>query len=228
MIKSDKWISSQSVVQKYDLQQMGKKPMIEPFFGVPVRFVNKADGTPSDFRKVAPDTPVPDHLRPVISFGRSSFGYDVRFTTDHSKIKVFTNISGLEIDPKNILVENFATPAIRKDESGAEYVLVPPHSYIQGPTMEYFRIPRDVLVNVIGKSTYARSALIVNVTPIEPEFEGEVVIEIANTASSPVRVYLGEGCAQFCFFQSDEDCEVSYKDKNGKYQGQTGLTFAKV
>lgn len=215
------------MVNALDMRQLGKVPMIAPFFNKPVRYIDKDSGEPVDLRLAEGEAP-PAHVRKVISFGRSSYGYDVRFTNDINQIKVFTNLSGLEIDPKRMRQENFATPLPRMDEDGATYVLIPPHSYIQGPTMEYFTIPRDVLVVVLGKSTYARSALVANVTPIEPEFEGEVVIEIANVTTSPVRIYLGEGCAQFCFFQSDEDCETSYKDKGGKYQGQVGLELAKV
>lgn len=227
MIKADSWIGGKCTIQPYDLKDMGREPMITPFHRKPVRYIDKATGEPLDI--VVPEgEDVPEGVRKVISFGTSSYGYDVRLTDNIEQIKVFTNLSGLEIDPKRMRAENFATPLPRVDEEGARYVLLPPHSYLQGPTMEYFRIPRNVLVIVLGKSTYARSALICNVTPIEPEFEGEVVIEIANSTTSPVRVYLGEGCAQFCFFESDQACDVSYKDKAGKYQGQTGLTLAKV
>lgn len=200
-------------------------PMIDGFFSKPVRYVDRLTGKPVYINK---GEEVPDTVRKVISFGTSSFGYDVRLKADPENIKVFTNVFVSEIDPKNITEKNFASPEIRTDEQGAKYVLIPAHSYIQAPTMEYFRIPRDVLVIVLGKSTYARSALICNVTPIEPEFEGEVVIEVANVTNSPVRCYLEEGIAQFVFLQGNEECLVSYKDKLGKYQGQTGLTLARV
>lgn len=201
------------------------RPMIEGFQDKPVRYVKKETGEPVDLAEgVEPD----GVLRRVISYGTSSYGYDVRLQANPDEIKVFTNVHVSEIDPKRMKKENFASPSIRIDEDGAKYVLIPAHSYIQAPTMEYFRIPRDVLVIVLGKSTYARSALICNVTPIEPEFEGEVVIEVANVTNSPVRCYLEEGIAQFVFFQSDEACLRSYKDKLGKYMGQRGLTFAKV
>lgn len=197
-------------------------PVIEGFVPSPVRYVSKLTGEPVDPANTS------EPYRKVISFGTSSYGYDVRLQADQKEIKVFTNVHCSEIDPKNIKEENFASPEIRVDSEGAKYVLIPPHSYIQAPTIEYFRIPRNVLVIVVGKSTYARSALITNVTPIEPEFEGNVVIEVANVSSSPVRCYLEEGIAQFVFLRGELPCSVSYKDKNGKYQGQTGLTFAKV
>lgn len=201
------------------------KPMIEGAVDKPVRYVDRTTGEPVD---VPYGEEPPETARKIISYGTSSYGYDVRLKGDPDQIKVFTNVFVPEIDPKRMLAENFAAPMIRVDEDGARYVLIPAHSYIQGPTMEYFRIPRDVLVIVLGKSTYARSALICNVTPIEPEFEGEVVIEVANVTNSPVRCYLEEGIAQFVFFQGDEECLRSYKDKMGKYQGQRGLTLARV
>lgn len=201
------------------------KPMIEGFCERPVRYVDKVTGEPVFLNK---GEQVPETVRRIISYGVSSFGYDVRLKADPDQIKVFTNIFAPEIDPKNITETNFATPTIKTDEHGAKYVLIPAHSYIQAPTMEYFRIPRDVLVVVLGKSTYARAALVCNVTPIEPDFEGEVVVEIANVCNSPVRCYLEEGIAQFVFLQGNEACLTSYKDKLGKYQGQTGLTYARV
>lgn len=201
------------------------KPMIEGFYDRPVRYVDKHSGVPVDLHEGADPTGV---LRKVISYGVSSYGYDVRLADDPKHIKVFTNVHEPEIDPKRMKETNFGTPEIHVDEDGARFVWIPAHSYIQGPTVEYFRIPRDILVIVLGKSTYARSALICNVTPIEPEFEGHVVIEVANVTNSPVRCYLGEGIAQFCFFQGDEACLRSYKDKGGKYMYQTGLTLARV
>lgn len=201
------------------------EPMIEGAVDKPVRYVDKVTGEPVD---VPYGEEPPETARKIISYGTSSYGYDVRIKGEADQIKVFTNVFMPEIDPKRMSEKNFATPFIRVDEDGARYVLIPAHSYIQAPTMEYFRIPRDVLVIVLGKSTYARSALICNVTPIEPEFEGEVVIEVANVTNSPVRCYLEEGIAQFVFFQGDEACLRSYKDKMGKYQGQRGLTLARV
>ena len=204
-----------------DDEQAIWKPMIEPFHSEPVRYVDGLTGLPvSD--------PEEFGARKVLSFGTSSYGYDVRLKSDPDEIKVFTNIFEAEIDPKRMKATNFAAPLIRMDTDGGKYVLIPANSYIQAPTIEYFNIPRDVLVVVVGKSTLARAGLICNVTPIEPEFEGEVVIEIANCTTSPVRCYLEEGVCQFLFYQSDEQCLRSYKDKAGKYQGQRGLTLAKV
>lgn len=200
-------------------------PMIENAFDRPVRYVDKVSGEPVE---VPYGEEPPETVRKIISYGTSSYGYDVRLADDPKHIKVFTNVHEPEIDPKRMKETNFGTPEINVDEDGAKFVWIPAHSYIQGPTVEYFRIPRDILVIVLGKSTYARSALICNVTPIEPEFEGEVVIEVANVTNSPVRCYLNEGIAQFVFLQGDEVCLRSYKDKMGKYQGQRGLTLARV
>lgn len=200
------------------------KPVIDNFEPAPVRYVHKETG---EGRTIVSEGEL-DQFKKVISYGVTSYGYDVRLTDDINEIKIFSNLLTHEINPKNITEANFATPVIREDEEGSKYVLIPPHSYLQAPTVEYFRIPRDVLVIVLGKSSYARSALLVNTTPIEPEFEGNVVVEVANLSSSPVRCYLNEGIAQFCFVKGNEECRTSYKDKVGKYQGQTGLTFARV
>jgi len=183
------------------------KPMIEPFL-------------PSLIRKV-------DDQK-VISFGVSSMGYDVRLSS--KELKLFTNVWGAEIDPMEIDVDKcFVTPVIRTcEKKGLKYVLIPPNSYLLGHTVEYFRIPRNCLVICLGKSTYARAAVAVNVTPIEPGFEGNVVLEIANHSNLPARVYLDCGVSQFVFFESEEECEVSYADRAGKYQHQTGLTHARV
>lgn len=167
------------------------KPMIFPFYDSPVRYVCKSTGEPK--------TMSDENTRKVISFGTSSYGYDVRLKADPDQIKVFSNVLVSEIDPKRIKGENFAVPSIRTDDDGAKYVMIPAHSYIQAPTMEYFHIPRDILVIVLGKSTYARSALICNVTPIEPEFEGNVLIQITNPSDKHIRVYLEEGIASFLF-----------------------------
>ena len=200
------------------------KPVIDNFEPAPVRYVHKETG---EGRTIVTEEEL-DQFKKVISYGVTSYGYDVRLSDRADQLKIFTNLHSSEIDPKNITEENFAEPIIRTDSQGSKYVLIPPYSYLQGPTVEYFRIPRDVLVIVLGKSTYARSAVICNTTPIEPEFEGNVVIEVANLSSSPVRCYLNEGIAQFCFIKGNEECRTSYKDKAGKYQGQTGLTYAKV
>lgn len=186
----------------------GFQPMIEPFFN-------------SSIAKV-------DDQR-VISFGVSSMGYDVRLSDQD--LKLFCNVyGGAEIDPMEIDIEKcFVTPEIKTcPKKGLKYVHVPPNGYLLGHTPEYFRIPRNTLVICLGKSTYARAAMAVNVTPIEPGFEGNVVIEIANLANLPLRVYLMTGISQFVFLESDSECDVSYADRNGKYQGQTGLTHARV
>ena len=154
----------------------------------------------------------------IISYGLSGFGYDVRLS---NKFKVFTNINSSIIDPLNPSDDFYV------DFEG-EYCILPPNSYLLGHTIEYFRIPKDVLVLCIGKSTYARLGAIVNCTPIEPEFYGQIVIEISNSTNLPLKVYANQGIAQFLFFQSDENCHVSYKDKDGKYQNQLGITKARL
>ena len=154
----------------------------------------------------------------VISYGLSSYGYDIRVADE---FKVFTNINSTVVDPKNFDARSFV------DVKGA-ICIIPPNSFALSKTVEYFRIPRDVLTVCVGKSTYARCGLIVNVTPFEPEWEGFVTLEISNTTPLPAKVYANEGIAQVLFFQSDETCEVSYADKKGKYQKQQGLTLPKL
>jgi dCTP deaminase len=154
----------------------------------------------------------------VISYGLSSYGYDIRVADE---FKVFTNINSTVVDPKNFDARSFV------DVKG-EVCIIPPNSFALSKTVEYFRIPRDVLTVCVGKSTYARCGLIVNVTPFEPEWEGFVTLEISNTTPLPAKVYANEGIAQVLFFQSDESCEVSYADKKGKYQRQQGLTLPKL
>ena len=154
----------------------------------------------------------------VISYGLSSYGYDIRVADE---FKVFTNINNTVVDPKNFDSRSFV-------DISAATCIIPPNSFALAKTVEYFRIPRDVLTVCVGKSTYARCGLIVNVTPFEPEWEGFVTLEISNTTPLPAKVYANEGIAQVLFFQSDEPCEVSYADKRGKYQGQRGLTLPKL
>lgn len=151
----------------------------------------------------------------VISYGTSSYGYDVRCADE---FKVFTNIHSTVIDPKQFDENSFV-------DVKSDVCIIPPNSFALARTVEYFKIPRDVLVVCLGKSTYARCGIIVNVTPLEPEWEGHVTLEFSNTTPLPAKIYANEGCAQFLFFQSDEVCETSYKDRNGKYQGQTGVTL---
>jgi dCTP deaminase len=154
----------------------------------------------------------------VISFGVSSYGYDVRVGDE---FKVFTNVYNTVVDPKNFDPKSFV-------DIKADVCIIPPNSFALASTIEYFRIPRDILTVCLGKSTYARCGIIVNVTPFEPEWEGHVTIEISNTTPLPAKIYANEGIAQVLFFQSDEVCERSYKDKKGKYQAQRGVTLPKI
>jgi dCTP deaminase len=154
----------------------------------------------------------------VVSYGLSSYGYDIRVADE---FKVFTNINSTVVDPKNFDARSFV-------DVKAGVCIIPPNSFALARTVEYFRIPRDVLTVCVGKSTYARCGLIVNVTPFEPEWEGFVTLEISNTTPLPAKVYANEGIAQVLFFQGDEPCEVSYADKKGKYQKQQGLTLPKL
>jgi dCTP deaminase len=154
----------------------------------------------------------------VVSYGLSSYGYDIRVADE---FKVFTNINSTVIDPKQFDPRSFV-------DVKADVCIVPPNSFALARTIEYFRIPRDVLTVCLGKSTYARCGIIVNVTPFEPEWEGFVTLEISNTTPLPARIYANEGIAQVLFFQSDEPCERSYADKRGKYLKQTGVTLPKI
>jgi dCTP deaminase len=154
----------------------------------------------------------------VISFGLSSYGYDVRIADE---FKIFTNVFGAVVDPKGFDPKSFV------DFKG-EVCIIPPNSFALGRTVEYFRIPRKVMTICVGKSTYARCGIITNVTPLEPGWEGHVTLEISNTTPLPAKIYANEGIAQILFFESDEDCMVSYADKNGKYQAQQGVTLPKV
>ena len=154
----------------------------------------------------------------VISYGVSSYGYDVRIARD---FKIFTNINSTIVDPKAFDSRSFV------DFEG-DVCVIPPNSFALARTVEYFRIPRDVIVIALGKSTYARCGIILNVTPLEPEWEGIVTLEVSNTTPLPAKIYANEGIAQMLFFESDEECEVSYADKKGKYQGQKALTLPKL
>jgi dCTP deaminase len=154
----------------------------------------------------------------VISYGTSSYGYDVRCAPE---FKIFTNINSAIVDPKQFDESSFV------DMSG-EVCIVPPNSFALARTVEYFRIPRNVLTICLGKSTYARCGIIVNVTPLEPEWEGHVTLEFSNTTTLPAKIYANEGIAQMVFFESDEVCETSYADRGGKYQGQRGVTLPKT
>ena len=154
----------------------------------------------------------------IVSYGLSSYGYDVRCADE---FKIFTNINNSIVDPKNFDEKSFV------DFKG-DVCIIPPNSFALARTVERFKIPRNVLTICVGKSTYARCGIIVNVTPFEPEWEGYVTLEFSNTTPLPAKIYAGEGCAQVLFFESDEDCEVSYADRGGKYQGQSGVTLPKA
>jgi len=164
--------------------------------------------------------------RRIISSGLSSYGYDCRLARD--EFKVFSPINGTEIDPKRFDVNALLDVPLKRDDEGAEYWLLPPHSYALGVTIETFRIPRNVTCIALGKSTYARCGLIVNTTPLEANWTGRLVVELYNAANLPVRLYAEEGFVQILFFESDEDCRTSYADRKGKYQGQAGLTLPKL
>ncbi len=162
-----------------------------------------------------------DKNKNVLSYGLSSYGYDVRVSNE---FKIFTNINNSIIDPKNFSNESFVTKTVKENE----YVILPPNSFALANTVETFNIPKDIIVICVGKSTYARCGIIVNVTPIEPEFKGQVVLEFSNTTNLPVKLYANEGACQFVFFKADKVCETSYADRNGKYQNQQGITLPKV
>ena len=187
-IKSDRWI-----------RRMAREHgMIEPFVDHQVKRNPAGEG--------------------VISFGLSSYGYDVRCADE---FKIFTNINSATVDPKNFSPSSFV-------DLKSDVCIIPPNSFALARTVEYLRIPRKVLTVCLGKSTYARCGIIVNVTPLEPEWEGHVTLEFSNTTPLPARIYAGEGVAQFLFFESDEICERSYADRDGKYQGQTGVTVPRL
>ena len=156
--------------------------------------------------------------RKIVSYGTSSYGYDVRCARE---FKIFTNINSTIVDPKSFDTKNFV------DFEG-DVCIIPPNSFALARTIEYFRIPRNVLTICLGKSSYARCGIICNVTPLEPEWEGNVTLEFSNTTPLPARVYANEGVAQFLFFESDEICDTSYKDRGGKYQGQRGVTLPRA
>jgi dCTP deaminase len=162
----------------------------------------------------------------IISAGLSSYGYDMRLADDG--FRVFSPVHGREIDPKKFDEASLIEPPLQTAEDGAQYYLLPPHHYGLGVTVETFKMPRNVTGVALGKSTYARAGLLVNTTPLEAGWTGRLVVEIGNLANLPLRVYVNEGIGQILFFESDEDCSVSYSDRGGKYQGQTGLTYAKV
>jgi dCTP deaminase len=154
----------------------------------------------------------------IISYGLSSYGYDARVSDE---FKIFTNINSAIVDPKSFDQDSFFAKK-------ADVCIIPPNSFALGRTVEYFKIPRDVLVLCVGKSTYARCGIIVNVTPLEPEWQGHVTLEFSNTTPLPAKIYANEGVCQFIFFKSDSECQTSYADRNGKYMKQTGITLPTI
>ena len=194
-----------------DLASVNFKPMIAPFVAEQVRYLN-LQGEPAGMER---------EVKKVISFGLSSAGYDVRLGRD---FKIFTNVGNEHpmIDPLNLPEDYFL------EQLDRDYCIIPPHSYVLGHTIEVFNVPKDILIECVGKSTYARCGIAVNVTPIEPGFEGQIVIEIANQTPLPCKVYSGMGIAQFLFHQASENCQVSYGDRKGKYQNQRGIQTALV
>jgi dCTP deaminase len=164
--------------------------------------------------------------RRIISAGVSSYGYDLRLARDG--FRVFSPIVSAEIDPKNFDESSLIEAPLRTSDDGSSYWLLPPHSYALGVTVETFNMPRNVIGMCMGKSTYARSGLIVNTTPLEPGWRGRLVLEFSNSAHLPIRIYANEGIAQVTFFESDEDCQTSYADRAGKYQDQTGLVTPRL
>jgi dCTP deaminase len=190
---------------RWILRMCREQGMIEPF---EERLIREIDG------------------RRIISAGLSSYGYDLRLAPDG--FRVFSPIASAEIDPKNFDEESLISAPPRTSEDGSKYWLLPPHSYALGVTVETFKMPRNVIAYCMGKSTYARSGLIVNTTPLEPGWRGRLVLEFSNSADLPVRIYSNEGIAQVTFFESDEDCDVSYADRAGKYQDQIGLVTPRL
>jgi len=186
-----------SILSDTQIRDLAGKGMIEPFESGQVKEV---DG------------------RKVVSYGTSSYGYDLRVSDE---FKVFTNVNNSIVDPKHFCEDSFV-------DMKTEVCIVPPNSFALARSVEYFRIPREVLTICLGKSTYARCGIIVNVTPFEPEWEGHVTLEISNTTPLPAKVYAQEGLAQVLFFKGDQVCETSYRDRGGKYQGQRGITIPKM
>ena len=242
-IKSDKWIRSQCWRDKGEVLEGINRPMISPFEPEQRRTRLR---TATHAEKLAfeaghqnnKDKPWfnPNYVMPenaqfileqgglvfeekIISYGTSSYGYDIRCAPE---FKVFTNMHSAVVDPKNFDSSAFI-------DMPGDSCVIPPNSFALARSLEYFRIPRDILVICLGKSTYARCGIIVNVTPLEPEWEGHITLEFSNTTTSPARIYANEGCAQLLFFQADKDdvCQTSYKDRSGKYQSQTGITLPK-
>jgi len=209
-ILPDHWIRQQALNHK----------MIEPFVDNQVRamesteeeraIVNGPLGSRAPLLVPKPEG--------VISYGVSSYGYDARVSDE---FKIFTNVDSAVVDPKNFSANSFV-------DRKTDVCIIPPNSFALARTVEYFRIPRDVLVICLGKSTYARCGIIVNVTPLEPEWEGHVTLEFSNTTPLPAKIYANEGACQFLFLKADQVCDVSYRDRLGKYMGQKGVTLPRL
>jgi dCTP deaminase len=206
---SDVGIKHYRPVTAKDLENW--KPMIEPFEPTLIRVRPNVVDVQCSSNGRALEVEIEDEK--IVSYGTSSYGYDIRCGRE---FKIFTNINSTVIDPKNFDERNYV-------EHIGDFCIIPPNSFVLARTMEYFRIPRSVLTVCLGKSTYARCGIIVNVTPFEPEWEGYVTLEFSNTTPLPAKIYAGEGCAQVLFFESDEVCETSYADRGGKYQGQAAV-----
>ena len=197
--KSKKERRLPGLLSDWDIIEMAGEGMIEPFSP---EQVSRVDG------------------EKIISFGTSSYGYDARVATE---FKVFTNVHTAIIDPKNFDESSFVNVNAKDG-----YIIMPPHSFVLGRTVERFNIPRDILVTCIGKSSYARCGLIVNVTPLEPEWRGYVTLEFSNTAPLPAKLYANEGACQFLFIRAPRVCKTSYADRKGKYQDQKGVVLPKL
>lgn len=224
MVTDDEYYAAEKRIKEDSFIPVSQKerdkfvPMINPFIPHQVR---EYSGPAVSFD---PDQIV-EVSRKIISRGLSSYGYDVVLAPE---FKLFTNINSTIVDPKRLDDKCLVDAKIHTDSDGAQYVIMPPNSYLLGRTVECFHIPSDVMVIALGKSTYARAGAIVNVTPIEPGFSGNVVIEISNATSLPMKIYAYEGISQFVFFRGNKPAAVTYGDRNGKYQGQTGITMPKV
>ncbi len=181
-----------------------QKGMIEPFFDHQIKASVKS--------------------KSVISFGLTSYGYDIRLAPE---LKLFDKYSDRVINPKQFDDSILTNAKLETDNKGGEFFILPPHGFALGRSVESFKIPRDILVVCVGKSTYARCALIVNITPLEPMWEGEITLEFSNTTDLPIMLFANEGITQLLFLKGDEPCDISYADRNGKYQGQKGITLPK-
>lgn len=220
MLLSDKAIAGLSISGEYN--------QVEPVPGYEDQFANTVASfnTPDDKSMITPfiSTSIKEvDNQKYPSFGLSSYGYDVRLGDE---FKLFVNHAGTIIDPLDLDDDNFIDIEIRVDDKGRRYVILPPHGYLLGHTLETFNMPRDVTCLVVGKSTYARLGMSVNCTPIEAGFKGNVVLELANHSPSALKIYIDGGIAQFLFFTGNEPCDVSYADRGGKYQNQTGVQHA--